>query len=211
MFVEGIKIFKSKLPSIKNNYSQPQNKQTTKIAIQMYSSFSRATPPVKARLPGPTNKQALCLVEWRMFLAFSSLSSHWFVCCWVVTVPCLFPSPPSQSELSRCDISHLNSHFQPAEGSHSLPPCLSPPPQSPSPTFCRESIPLPPLLLAPWPPCKLCPPTWLAGHRRLMVRATVRIIPSNMRKGSQVFKNPAQLEIRRERQRGEGKESEQYR
>lgn len=151
MFVGGITIFKSKLPSIKNNYSQPQNKQTTKIAIQMYSSFSRATPPVKARLPGPRNKQALCLVEWRMFLAFSSLSSHWFVCCWGVTVPCLFSSPSSQSEL-RCDTSHLYRHFQPAGGSHSLPPCLSsnPPPLPISLTPLLQGV-------HPTPPSAPCP------------------------------------------------------
>lgn len=32
------------------------------------------------------------------------------------------------------------------------------------------------------------------GHRRLMARAAVRMTPSTIRKGSQVFRNPAQLE-----------------
>lgn len=39
------------------------------------------------------------------------------------------------------------------------------------------------------------------GHRRLMARAAVRMTPSTIRKGSQVFRNPAQLES------GKGEES----
>lgn len=37
------------------------------------------------------------------------------------------------------------------------------------------------------------PPGSPAGHRRLMARAAVRMTPSSIRKGSQVFTNPAQL------------------
>lgn len=34
----------------------------------------------------------------------------------------------------------------------------------------------------------------LPGHRRLRARATVRTMPMSIRKGSQVFRKPAQLE-----------------
>lgn len=38
------------------------------------------------------------------------------------------------------------------------------------------------------------PPPLLPGHRRLTARATVTMAPTSIRKGSQVFRNPAQLD-----------------
>lgn len=49
----------------------------------------------------------------------------------------------------------------------------------------------------PCPTCRgfpLCPQPALPGHRRLRARATVRMIPASIRKGSQVFRKPAQLD-----------------
>lgn len=54
--------------------------------------------------------------------------------------------------------------------------------------------------------------TCLAGHRRLRVRATVRMMPISIRKGSQVFRKPAQLDEEESgRERNEGEERNEQR
>ena len=68
---------------------------------------------------------------------------------------------------------------------------------------------------SPHPTCRVpLDPWWfphLASHRRLRVRATVSMTPVNMRKGNQVFRNPAQLERDREGWRKEGKPKDHQR
>lgn len=76
-------------------------------------------------------------------------------------------------------------------------------------TFTRHHV-MHPLLSkrsTPQPTCRgsTVSSTCLPGHRRLRVRATVRMMPISIRKGSQVFRKPAQLTcfpwIRARRQR----------
>lgn len=51
-------------------------------------------------------------------------------------------------------------------------------------------------------------PACLPGHRRLRARATVRMIPASIRKGSQVFRKPAQLDQTEETRKNEEKSME---
>lgn len=78
-------------------------------------------------------------------------------------------------------------------------------------TFTRHHV-MHPLLSkrsTPQPTCRgsTVSSTCLPGHRRLRVRATVRMMPISIRKGSQVFRKPAQLHQPQRRENGGEKKS----